>query len=354
MRYSSLTVLLGILIAPAPTLAAPLTIRGTTMGTSYQVKVADLPATVDSNKLDAEIKAVLNEIDSTMSTYRPESEVMRFNRSKADDWFSVSPAVAELVAATLKISHETDGALDITVGPLVRLWHFGPKTRADAISPEQITPPSEESIAAARADVGYQKLDVRLEPPALRKQADKLEIDLSSVGEGYAVDRIVAVLEKNGIEDYLVGVAGAVRARGQRTDGKFWRAGVQKPTPDKDALQTTVTLNNAALATAGDYKRYFEFGGRHYSHIIDPSSGRPIDHSLASVTVVADKCVTADAWDTALLVLGSQRGQECAKQHDLAALFISRGEQGGQEFDVQETAAWQKRFPNALKDQPGQ
>lgn len=347
IRYLLLLPLL--MLGAQSALAKPLEIRGTTMGTSYQVKVPALPAGVDSLRLDADIKAVLNEIDTTMSTYWPESEVSRFNRAPAGEWFGVSPAVVDLVEKTLEISRATDGALDITVGPLVRLWHFGPQAEANGDDVASIEPPSDESIAAARASVGYQKLEVRREPPALRKQVDKLEIDLSCVGEGYAVDRIVAVLEKNGIEDYLVGVAGAVRAAGQRPDGKLWRAGVQKPLPDKNELQTTVTLNGTALATAGDYKRFFEFQGRRYSHIIDPATGRPIDHKLVSVSVLADSCLTADAWDTGLLVLGTERAKKCAEKHDVAALLLSRGKQPEQEFDAQETTAWRKRLTIGAK-----
>jgi len=320
--------------------AADLVIGGPTMGTTYRVRLIGVdPA--EEPALHAAIEAVLSDVDLRLSTYRDDSEISRFNRAPAGAWFAVSTATAELVAASLEMSRKTSGALDITVGPLVRLWHFGPSTITVAKSMADIAPPDDDAIRAARQLVGHEKLEVRVDPPALRKSVDGLEVDLSAVGEGYAIDRLAAEFCRRGHTDFMIELGGEICARGRHTDGKPWRIAVERPTEDRPEMQAAVSLTNAALATSGDYRRYFEHHGRRYSHIIDPSTGRPITHSLASVTVVADDSFTADAWDTSILVLGPQRGYECAVEHGIAALLISRE---GNRFVARETPTWRTRF----------
>jgi thiamine biosynthesis lipoprotein len=319
------------------------------MGTTYHVKLVGAAA-ADAAAIRAEIEAVLADVDVRLSTYRRDSEVSRFNRAPAGKWFAVSPATAEIVATALAISRQTGGALDVTVGPLVRLWHFGPNAITESKSTADLAPPDEAALQAARKLVGYEKLDVRRDPPALRKQVDGLEIDLSAIGEGDAIDRVAAAIAKRGIKDHLVELGGEIRARGSGPNGKSWRVAVEQPpavrTPtERHEIETAVPLANAAIATSGDYRRFFEQGGHRYSHVIDPSTGRPVDHALAAVTVVADNAITADAWDTALLVLGEKRGYDCAVQHEIAALLISRD---GGELVTQATPAWRKRFAPAV------
>ncbi|MGE3638721.1 MAG: FAD:protein FMN transferase, partial [Pirellulales bacterium] len=235
------------------------------------------------------------------------------------------------------------------VGPLVRLWHFGPDTIAKANSPADIAPPQEAALQAARAVVGHQYLEVRDDPPALRKQVAGLEVDLSAVGEGYAIDHLAAAVERLGHENFLVELGGEVRASGHGPSGKPWRIAVERPDESHANTAEIVELSNAAVATSGDYHRYFEYHGQRYSHIIDPATGRPIQHKLAAVTVAADSALVADAWDTALLVLGPERGYECAAKHNLAALFITRS---GDQFAIRETPAWQERFVTAARRAP--
>ncbi len=327
--------------------AEPLVISGPTMGTTYHVRLFDVPH-ADEPALRSEIAAALHDVDVRMSTYRKDSEVSRFNRAPAGEWFPVSAATAEVVSAAHAVSRQTDGALDVTVGPLVRLWHFGPSSLGTTTAAD-ILPPDDIAIAAARKYVGYGKLEVRTDPPALRKQIDELEIDLSAVGEGYAIDHVTASITQRGIKNYLVELGGEIRAGGHGLNGKPWRVAVERPNAERHEIQTTIPLINAALATSGDYRRYFEHAGRRYSHIIDPTTGRPVDHSLASVTVVADDAMTTDAWDTALLVMGSKRGYDCAVEHNIAALLISRD---GDQFVAQETPAWQRRFATATSSAP--
>jgi thiamine biosynthesis lipoprotein len=311
------------------------------MGTTYHIKFVGDAESIDLERLHADVERILADIDRQMSTYRDDSELSRFNRAKAGEWFAVSRATAEVVAAAQEISEKTDGAMDVTVGPLVRLWHFGPSKSAKGGAKQEFVPPTDESLAAAQESVGYGKLHARLDPPALRKDVDGLGVDLSSIAPGYAIDELTELLASRGITNGMVELGGEVRVMGVREDGKPWRVAIERPNDGGRMMQAAVPLDDAAIATAGDYRKFFEYGGRRYSHIIDPASGKPVDHTLASVTVVADTCIESDGWDTPLLVLGPQKGFECAEKNGVAALFISRGEWGP---EVRETSAWQTRF----------
>lgn len=326
-------------------------IRGATMGTTYQIK---FPADADADReqIHAEVEQVLAEIDRQMSTYRPDSELSRFNRAAAGAWFAVSKPVAEVVAAARAISEQTDGAMDVTVGPLVKLWHFGPADKANAANKRRAhrpAPPTEAEIAATRERVGYKKLEVRINPPALRKAVEGLEVDLNSIAPGYSIDRITEVLQKRGIENSMVELGGEVRARGVREDGQPWRIAVERPTKveGERELQSSVPLENASIATAGEYRNFFEADGHRYSHIMDPTTGRSVERPLASVTVVAEKCIDADGWDTPLWVLGPERGIECATKHNVAALYIWLADVERGTFEVRATPAWEARFGEA-------
>jgi FAD:protein FMN transferase len=333
--------LLCLLFVASGARAETLTLRGATMGTTYHIKFVSDAKSVDIEQVHADVEKILADIDRQMSTYRDDSELSRFNRSKEGEWFAVSRATAEVVAAAQEISEKTDGAMDVTVGPLVRLWHFGPTTSAIRGVKQEFVPPTNEALIAARESVGYRKLHARFDPPALRKDVDGLEVDLSSIAPGYAIDKLTALLASRGIKNAMVELGGEVRATGVREDGKPWRVAIERPNEGGRMMQVAVPLDDAAIATAGDYRKFFEYGGRRYSHIIDPTSGKPVDHSLASVTVVADTCIESDGWDTPLLVLGPQKGFDCAEKIGVAAMFISRGERGP---EVRETSAWQARF----------
>jgi thiamine biosynthesis lipoprotein len=201
--------------------------------------------------------------------------------------------------------------------------------------------PSADAIETAKKVVGYRQLAVRSDPPALRKEIDELEVDLSSIAPGYTVDRIADILIDLGIDDFTVEIGGEVRSSGTRPDGKPWRVAIERPLAGRREMLAAVPLINCAIATAGNYRKFFEIDGRRYSHIIDPTTGGPVDHELASVSVVAKTCVEADGWDTALLVLGPKRGYECAAKYGIAAMFISHGESSD---IVRTTPAWQARF----------
>jgi thiamine biosynthesis lipoprotein len=317
------------------------TLHGVAQGTTYHIKFVAPVAGFDSKGLQDDIEKQLAEIDREMSTYRSDSEISRFNRAPAGEWFPVSLDVARVVAKSREISDKSGGAQDITVGPLVRLWHFGPKVSASRGKEAEFTPPSDAEIRAARKKVGFKKLDVRMSPPALRKRIDGMDVDLSSIASGYTIDGLGEVMRDHGVKNFMVELGGELCAAGTRADGTPWRIAIERPLAEKREMEAAVPLVNAAMATAGGSRHFFEYKGHRYSHIIDPATGRPVEHALASVTVAADKCLDADGWDTPLMVLGPERGSECAERYGIAAMFISQSD----EVDVvRTTSAWRKRF----------
>lgn len=294
-------------------------LRGATMGTFYSIKLVDPPGDVAA--LGKGVQAVLDAVDEALSTYRPESDLSRFNNSRSTAWQSCSPEMVTVLARALKISRLTGGAFDVTVGPLVNLWGFGPD-----FVPERIPAPAD--LKAARARVGYQHLAVRSDPPGCRKDLADLYLDLSAIAKGYGVDRLAAYLDVQGLENYLVEVGGEVRAHGHSARGGPWGVAIERPDPGRREPFAVVEIHDGSLATSGDYRNFFERDGRRYSHTMDPQTGAPVTHNLASVTVIADSDMTADALATGLLVLGPEKGMALARELDLAALFIEHRGKG--------------------------
>lgn len=296
-------------------------LTGRTMGTTYSVKLAPAPPAERRAALQQEIEALLDRVNRQMSTYIADSDLMRFNASPSTDWQPVPDGLVELVGRAHSISEQTGGAYDVTVGPLVNLWGFGNAGRRD-------TPPTADEIVATLPRVGFRHLEARRTPPALRKAVPGLEVDLSSIAKGWAVDRIGMLLEAEGLGDYLVEIGGDLRARGSKGPGRPWRIAIEQPDEERRAVHQVLELRDAALATSGDYRNFFEDGGRRFNHTIDPRSGQTVRHRLASVSVVAADCTEADAWATALMALGEVEAPALAERLGLAALFIVRGEQG--------------------------
>ena len=309
-------------------------IDGKTMGTTYSVKLGDLPPGIDNGSLGQEIAALLETVNRQMSTYRPDSELSRFNGAAVGHWTPVSADTRFVVDQALAVSRLTGGAFDPTVGPVVDLWGFGPGGTEQQV-------PSAGDIASTREVIGFAKVATRDAPPALSKQAAEVRLDLSGVAKGYGVDQVAEHLEARGIANYLVEVGGELRAGGSGPGGRQWRVGIEKPSALAGDLQRVIELNGAALATSGDYRLFFESDGQRYSHIIDPKSGRPVDHDLASATVVAATTMEADALSTSLLVLGPDAGMRFAVEHDIAAFLIS-GPSG--DFSALASPAFERRF----------
>ncbi len=293
------------------------TFIGPTMGTRYTVKISNLPTGVGREGLQADIERILKGIDGRMSTYKRDSELSRFNKQRSTDWFDVSSKTVFVIDEALRVSRLTDGAFDITVGPVVDLWGFGPTPREEVI-------PSDEAIRKAMQRVGYTHIDTREFPPAIRKDRGDVEIDLSAIAKGYAVDQIGEHLESVGVSNYLVEIGGELRAKGQKEPATSWKIGIEKPVSSGRVIQRVASLEDQAMATSGDYRNFFERHGERFSHTINPRTGRPVTHTLASVTVISLSSMHADAMATALMVLGPEGGYEVAERENLAALFIVR------------------------------
>ncbi|MBT5266592.1 MAG: FAD:protein FMN transferase [Rhodospirillaceae bacterium] len=292
-------------------------LSGRTMGTTYQIKITDKPAGVDVNRLTADLADILEAINDQMSTYRPGSELSHFNAGPARSEVRVSSDTATVAEAALRVAALTGGAFDPTVGPVVDLWGFG--SGADG---QQV--PSKSLIEDASAKIGFNKVGALSAPPRLIKRNEAVQLDLSGIAKGFAVDKIAEHLEQIGIGHYLVEIGGELRGRGWSPRGGGWRVGIEHPSGVPSVAQRVVHLDRHGLATSGDYRLFFEEEGRYYSHIIDPRTARPVEHGLASVTVIATTTMLADGLSTALMVMGLEAGMELAEREGIAAFFIAR------------------------------
>lgn len=308
-------------------------LEGTTMGSGYRVSVVDLPAHITSVALRNELEAALHALDLTLSTYRDDSELARFNASTSTDWVDVSPALLTVVDEARRVSELTGGAFDVTVGPVVNLWGFGPQAGPDAV-------PDDAAIDAARERVGYRMLETRADPPALRKTRPDLYVDVNGIAVGYAVDRLAALLDREGLTDYVVEIGGEIRTRGRNARGESWAIAVEEPVADVQRPERVLRVRDKGVGSSGDYRAYFEAGGKHYSHILDPKTGRPVTHDLASVTTIADTTMRADALSTGLMVLGAEAGYSLAAREGIAALFIRRTDDRFEEHATPALAAY--------------
>jgi thiamine biosynthesis lipoprotein len=289
---------------------------------AWHVTIADPPAGTDEATLAAGIAQAFFRSSKMIATWDNASEVSHFNAHSGDDWFPVSPDLAKLVDTTLQLSRESAGVYDVTIRPLVELWGFGSALDKKDVVPDQA------AIDAARAKVGYQKLQVRLEPPALRKAQPDLLVELASVADGFAADQAGQYLESLGIHHYMVEIAGEIRTRGKSLRGDEWRVAIEKPQDDAVVMQQGIRLQDKGLATSGDYRNFFTKNGKRYSHTIDPATGYPVAHKLASVSVLADQATLADGYATLLMAMGEEKGKAFADQHGLAAFFIWRTDNG--------------------------
>ena len=322
---SRLTILLTVLCLAAAGCenrqagVTPIEYNGLTMGTTYSVKLVGIPAGLDPEVLRDDIESGLDSVNARMSTYMESSELSQFNSNDSTDWQAASAQLVKVLRHALTISVLSDGAFDVTVGPLVNLWGFGPPATGDAI-------PSEAAIRQALDKVGYRNLHVRDDPPAIRKDRGDLYVDLSAIAKGYAVDTVADYLDTLGVKNYLVEVGGEIRAKGHNASGVAWRIGIEQPDPRTRTVHTVINLHDVGVATSGDYRNYFENEGHRYSHAIDPRTGRPVMHELASVTVISPTAMHADGMATALMILGPDAGYRLAEREALAALFMVRVE----------------------------
>mgnify|MGYP000314732642 CR=1 FL=1 len=305
-------------------------LQGHTMGTTYNIKVVATIEQVESLQLQQKIDAVLKQVNQEMSTYISDSEISRFNKSSSTDPVEISAGFARVLAESIRLGELSSGKLDITVGPLVNLWGFGPEQRPETV-------PSDEVLAITQSRVGLKNL--HLDVNQLSKDIPNLTIDLSTTAKGYGVDVVAELIEANGISNYLVEIGGEMRLKGFKHTGELWAIAIEKPILDPSgeqrAVHQVIIPKDNAVATSGDYRNYFEAEGQRFSHIIDPATGKPINHNLVSVTVITASSMTADGLSTMLMVMGAEQGMEFAIQNDLAAIFISKSENGfNEQFTV--------------------
>jgi thiamine biosynthesis lipoprotein len=315
-NFLNYMVLVSLLAACGDRGAAEYQLSGSTMGTSFSVVVVT-ELVFDQQHLQAQIVATLENVEQRMSTYRRNSELSLFNHSSSTDWTPVSRELCEAVDEAIKFGDFTDGAFDITVGPLVNLWGFGPDD-------SRKEPPSADAIEAAMLTTGREYLHADCEVPAIRKDRAKLYIDLSAYAKGLAADDIATLLDSENIANYLVEIGGDLRARGHNASNAKWRIAIERPDQSGNTVERIIHVHDLSVATSGDYRNFFEFEGRRYSHTIDPRTGWSVTHNLASATVLGESAAFADAMATAMMVLGPEAGMALAEREDIAAELLLR------------------------------
>jgi thiamine biosynthesis lipoprotein len=260
----------------------------------------------------------LKKINQHMSTYIADSELMLLNAASVGEWHNISQPLHDVLQLSQHISEQSGGAFDITVGPLINLWGFGPDKHEDQV-------PDAAALDAARKSMGYQKLE--LADNQARKSGD-IKLDLSAIAKGYGVDWIAEVVAREGVNNYMVEIGGEIRVSGLNPKGKPWRIAIEQPSMMQQSVHKAISITDMGMATSGDYRNYFEKDGKRYSHTIDPATGYPIDHRLASVTVLARTSAEADGWATAINVLGPEKGLEVANREQLAVYMIVKEGEG--------------------------
>lgn len=298
-------------------------LSGNTMGTTYHIKIMPGAKTIDAKALQIKIDKALEEVNDQMSTYRPDSELSCFNQMSSHDTIDVSPDTVNVINEAIKLYKITDGALDITLGPLVNLWGFGPDKRPTTV-------PTQAEIDKQKARTGIQY--IKVSGTQLGKSHDDLYVDLSSIAKGFGVDKVAALLDQYQPQGYLVEVGGEIRLKGTKEDNQPWRIAVEQPSEDGVAVQQVISPGDMSMATSGDYRNYYEEDGQQFSHLIDPRTGYPIKHRLASVTVLNKDCMVADGYATAMMVLGTQASLTLAKRENLAIMLIEKRDDGFKVF----------------------
>jgi len=298
-------------------------LQGRTMGTTYNIKVVSTIEKVKKLGLQQKIDGLLKQVNQEMSTYIKDSELSKFNANQSTKPVEISSGLQRVIKESIRLGKLSEGKLDVTVGPLVNLWGFGPEQRANKV-------PNKDLLDSTKKRIGLNFLT--LEGNQLTKSIPNLYVDLSTIAKGYGVDVVAELIEANGIFNYLVEIGGEMRLKGFKHTGELWAIAIERPVVDTSgeqrAIQQIIIPKDNAVATSGDYRNYFEADGVRFSHIIDPQTGAPIHHNLVSVTVVHPSSMTADGLSTTLMVLGAKKGMDFAAKNKIAALFISKTENG--------------------------
>lgn len=290
-------------------------LTGEAIGTTYSIIYIDQHNAFPKEQLKQAFDQLIDAANQSMSTYHPDSEISQFNKMQSTDAVKTSESLRKVVLEGIRLNQLTEGALDITLKPVSRLWGFGPESVPHTI-------PSDDQLNQVKQQTGVDKLTV--EGEMLSKSVASLEIDLNTIGKGYLVDQTAELLKQHKISNFLIEIGGEMRLQGFNDRNKPWKIGVINPTGGTPKSQRAVYPGNNGVATSGDYYQYFEKDGKRYSHILNPISGKPISHNLASVTVLHPDSMTADGLATALMVLGPEKSLELAEQHDWAIYLIIR------------------------------
>ncbi|MBB1487506.1 FAD:protein FMN transferase [Oceanospirillum sp. D5] len=321
--------IMALLLTGCESSPEPQKFSGHIMGTTYNVTVVMKPEKEKIAALAEGMHQVLVDVDRKMSTYKPDSELSRFNKLLAGEALIVSADTGLVVQKALELSSDSDGAFDPTVGPLVNLWGFGPDLRPDR-------QPDEKALSEAFERVGYQAVSSRILGDGryqLNKSKD-IYLDLSAIAKGYGVDKVADYLMQQGYTAFLVEVGGEIRVNGLKPGNSRWRIAIEKPVSDGQVVQSVIGITDISVATSGSYRNYFEEDGQRFSHTIDPETGRPVTHKLASVTVLHEDCALADALATTLMVMGPEKGMAYARKNKLAVYMLVKSDN---EFRVDQT-----------------
>ena len=308
-------------------------IEGRTMGTGYSIRWVDALDQIDASAIQVQVDQALQLVNQQMSTYQSDSELSLFNQSSAPSKMAVSPALAGIIQQSIDLNQLTSGYFDVSIGPLVNLWGFGP---------DEMTykAPSDDAISQAKNTIGLDAIQVSENTIT---KSEQRYIDLSAIAKGYGVDVVAQTLEQAGINQYLVEIGGEIRTKGTKVGNQSWVIAVEKPDQSGRSAQKILKMTDIGLATSGDYRNYFEQDGVRFSHTIDPQTGKPVTHKLASVTVLDPLCARADALATAMLVMGEKKAMEFAMQHSIPAYMIVREGEGFKEMLSPAFIAWQEQ-----------
>ena len=289
-------------------------LNGETMGTRYTA-IFYAPEGMDDTAIGASLLAAVDEVDRQMSNWLPASDLCRLNAAPENSWMTVPPELAHVLETGLEVGLQSNGAFDMGVGALVEAWGFGPSKRSLSARPAA---PNEQPVRQGAA-----MLEVDRARQRVQKQGP-VTLNLSGIAKGYGVDQLAHCLDRWKISSYLVGIDGEMRARGVKPGGEAWAVAIEQPTFGKREVAGVMALQDAAIATSGDYRHWVEIDGKRYAHTMDPRSGQPLSNCLAAVTVLMPTCMLADAWATALLVLGEKDGVALARKKGIDALFVMR------------------------------
>lgn len=338
---SSALALLGLLLFVSCNQTERLVhLTGRTMGTSYNIKFYTNEKLEEESEVQTKVDALLVGVNKEMSTYLKESEISYFNQTDRLGWLKISGDFFRVSAYALELASLTEGAFDPTIGPLVNLWGFGPGGKRVV--------PEEKDIEAARKRVGFDKISLNPKTSEIKKKVPGVYLDLSALAKGFGVDKISEFLIQNGSKSFMVEIGGEVRTLGKKKEGDSWRIAIESPHPQSqgESYQRILELNSLSLATSGSYRNFFMQNGKKYSHTIDVKSGRPVAHTVASVSVAhKDSCMKADALATALMAMGLEKGIEFAKKQGIAAYFVYRVDgQKERTFATKESPAFAELF----------